>query len=179
MPKGDDGQRLERRGEAGDGRHRAFDADVVGARHAAANADAASGARHAVIGRAARDGVHQIFAAQRLDRRQAFGRQPPIERGEKPLADQRGIEDAAVEQHVRGRGDSAGSAADGAVFHAGRLLAQEARHVARDRGVGRIGQAEFLHADAALHGGHLGARHGGQETLAEHLFDVAGAAGSP
>ena len=62
-----DGQRLERGGHAGDGGHGALDADVVSARDAAANAHALAVARQAVVGRAARDGVHQIFAAQRLD----------------------------------------------------------------------------------------------------------------
>ena len=57
-------ERLERRREAGDGGHGAFHADVVGARHAAADAHTASCARQAVIGRAARHRVHQIFAAQ-------------------------------------------------------------------------------------------------------------------
>ena len=58
-----------------------------------------------------------------------------------------------------------------------RLLAEEAGHVAGDRGVGGVRQAEFLDPDPALYGRHLGARNGGQETLAEHLFDVAGEQG--
>ena len=60
-----------------------------------------------------------------------------------------------------------------------RLLAQEARHVPRDRGIGGVRQAEFLQADAALRRGHLVAAHRREEAFAEHLFDVGAAGASP
>ena len=60
MPNGHDAQRLERRGHAGDGGHGALDADVVSARRAAADADAAAAARQAVVRGALRDRVIEV-----------------------------------------------------------------------------------------------------------------------
>jgi hypothetical protein len=68
--EGDHREGFERSGKAGHGGHGAFDGDVVGARDAAADAHAAALARESVISRAARDGVHQVFAAELLDGRQ-------------------------------------------------------------------------------------------------------------
>ena len=62
-----DGQRFDRRGNAGHGGHGGFDSDVIRARDAAANAHAFAVPRRAVISRSARDRVHQIFAGERLD----------------------------------------------------------------------------------------------------------------
>ena len=53
-------QRLQRRRQPGHRRHRGLDADVVAARRAAADADAASAPRQAVIGGALRDRVIEI-----------------------------------------------------------------------------------------------------------------------
>ena len=61
--EGHDAERLDRRGDAGHGRHAALDADVVGAGRAGANANALPLARQAVIGRAQRHSqveVHRI-----------------------------------------------------------------------------------------------------------------------
>ena len=54
--EGNDGEGFERSGHAGDGGHGAFDADVVSARDAAADAHAAALAGEAVVGCAAGDG---------------------------------------------------------------------------------------------------------------------------
>ena len=63
---------LQRRREAGDRRHGAFHRNVVGSRHAAAYADATAVARQAIVGGTARNGVHQIFARERLHLASAF-----------------------------------------------------------------------------------------------------------
>ena len=96
-----------------------------------------------------------------------------------PLAHQRGIEDAAVEQHVRGAGQAAGAAPHRAVFRGGGLLAEKLRHLPGDGRVGGIRQAHLLQADAALAGGHLGARNGRQEALAEHAHRCRRGAARP
>ena len=67
-------------------------------------------ARSAVIGRAARHGVHQIFAAERLHRRQAFFGEPGVEHVEDALAHELRMQHAAVEQDVRRAGEAARSA---------------------------------------------------------------------
>ena len=59
-----DGQGFSGAGMPGTAGMAALDADIIGARHAAADAHALAVPRQAVISRAARDGVHQIFAAQ-------------------------------------------------------------------------------------------------------------------
>jgi len=61
------GEGLERSFNAGDGGHGGFDADVVGARNAAANADAFAVPGGSVVGCAAGYGVHEIFAGEDLD----------------------------------------------------------------------------------------------------------------
>ncbi len=74
-----DAERLERRRQARHRRHRALDADVVGARGAAADADAAAAAREAVVRGAARDGVIEIRRLEHVtlvERREAFLLQP-------------------------------------------------------------------------------------------------------
>ncbi len=58
--EGDDGERFERSGHAGNGGHGAFDADVIRARDAAADAHAAALAGEAIIGCASGDGVHEV-----------------------------------------------------------------------------------------------------------------------
>ncbi len=52
------------------------------------------------------------------------------------------------------------------------LLPQKARHVAGHRGIGGVGQAQFLHAHAALPGGHLAAGHLRQEAFRQHALDI-------
>ena len=92
---------------------------------------------------------------------------------ENAFAHQIGVEHAAVEQDVRRARQTARSAPHRAVLRGGCLLSQEARHVARDRGVGGIGQTELLQSGAPLVRGHLRARHRRQEALAKHLHDIA------
>ena len=81
-------ERLHRRAHAGHRGQRAFDADVVGARHSAANPYASAGASQSIISRAARHRVHQILAEQGRSRAQAFLRQPAVEHIENSLPHQ-------------------------------------------------------------------------------------------
>ena len=78
-----------------------------------------------------------------------------FERREDAFADESRIQDAAVEEHVRRTGEAARAAPHLAVFGGGGLLAEEARHVPGDGGIGGVGQAELLKSDAALAGGHV------------------------
>jgi len=94
-----------------------------------------------------------------------FG-QPGIQHAQDPLADEAGIQHAAVEQDMGRAGQAAGSAAHAAMFDAGGLLAQEAGQMAGHGGIGGVGQADLLQAGAALARGHIAARHGGQEAVA-------------
>ena len=103
IPNGDDGERFHGRGHAGNGGHGAFDADVVRARHAAANANAPAAARQPVISGAASHGVHQILAEQRLDGGLASCCEPAVQDFEDALRTSCGTQDAAIEQDVRGR----------------------------------------------------------------------------
>ncbi len=107
-----------------------------------------------------------------MHRRHAFLCQPRVQRGENALADQAGVQHAAVEQDVRRTGQAARTAAHRAVLRVRRLLAQEARHVPRDRGIGRVGQADLLQADAPLLRRHIRARDRRQEAFAEYVLDV-------
>src|SRR5882672_225229 len=86
-----DAERLERSGQTGDSGHRAFDADVVGARSAAADAYAATAAGAAVISRASRHGVIEVWRVQylfRAKRIESFGDQPVVERLDQTIAQQ-------------------------------------------------------------------------------------------
>src|SRR5436309_2120809 len=86
----DDTQRLERRGETGNRGHRTLDADVIGARGAAADADAAMAGPHAaVICRTPRDGVIEIRRVEdvrRIERSEALLLQPAIQHLDEPPA---------------------------------------------------------------------------------------------
>ena len=82
--KGRDGEAFQGRGHAGNSGHGAFDAHVIGPRDAAANAHALAGARQAVVSRATRDSVHQIFANQRRRGLEAFLAKPAVEDFENP-----------------------------------------------------------------------------------------------
>ena len=54
------------------------------------------------------------------------------------------LQHAAVEEHVRRAGKTAGPAPHGALLGWPRLLAEEARQVPSDGGIGRVGQPDFL-----------------------------------
>ena len=117
MPNGTTVSALSGAGNAGHGGHGAFDADVVGARHAAADAHALAVPRQAVIGGAARDGVHQVLAASAaapaaclLRASQAFSTSRMRSRTRPAL------QHAAVEQDVRRAGEAARAAAHRAVL---------------------------------------------------------------
>ena len=89
MPNGTTHSAFERRGQPGDRRHRALDADVVAARRAAADADAAPAARQAVVGGAPRDGVVEIGRVEHVaivERLEAFAGQPAVQDVDDPRA---------------------------------------------------------------------------------------------
>src|SRR5207244_1319361 len=89
------------------GGHRAFDADVVSARSAAADAHAATAPRLAVISRAPRHCVIKIrriqylFRAQRLE---TFGPQPGVKHLNNARSQQGGLHHTSVEEDVRRAG---------------------------------------------------------------------------
>src|SRR5262245_13981809 len=64
--EGDDAERFEWSWQTRNGGHRALNTDVVGARSAAADADAATAAGASVISRAARHGVIEVWRVQHL-----------------------------------------------------------------------------------------------------------------
>ena len=108
-------------------------------------------ARQAVVGRAARDGVHQVLAAQRLHRRHALFGQPGVQTSENALAHQRRrCSTPPLNSTCVGQARPLGPRRTAPCSAAGRLLPQEARQVPRDGGVGRVGQADLLQAHAAL-----------------------------
>src|SRR5215207_2172926 len=120
-----DAQRLERGGQPRHGRHGALDADVVGARRAAADADAAAALGTAVVGRAARDGVVEVGRFQHAalaERLEAFGLEPRVEHLDDARAQHAGLHHAAVEEDVCRAGEAARAAADGVRPVAARLL---------------------------------------------------------
>ncbi len=146
------------RGETGNGGHGRFDPDVVRARDAAADAHAFAVPGRAVVSRAARDGVHQVFAGERLHGREAFLGQPAIQHFEQALANERRMHDAAVEENVGGAGQAAGPRRTALCSDA---AACWRRNFARWRVMAaseRIGQAHFLQADAAGAVRHFSAR---------------------
>ena len=161
-----DGEGLERRGHTGHGGHGALDADIVRARYAAANAHAFAVARQAVISRAARDRMHEIFTGERLDGVETFLGQPAVENANEAVAHEARMQDAAIEQNMRGRGQAGWAAADALVLGGRGLLAQESRQVPGDGGVGGIGQSDFLQAEAALALRQVGAGDVGKEAFA-------------
>src|SRR5207244_2078955 len=65
-PERRNGEGFHRIRLSGHGGHGAFDADVVSSRYAAADTHATAAAGESVIGSTARDGMHQVFATQRL-----------------------------------------------------------------------------------------------------------------
>ena len=93
--------RGDRRLDAGDGRHGALDADVVGARRPAADAEPLAAAREAVRRSAARDGEIEVGPFEHADTRRPVGRQPRVERGDEPIAERRPLHHAAVEEERR------------------------------------------------------------------------------
>ena len=141
---------FQRGGKAGHGGHGGFDADVVGARHAAADAHAFALARRGRNRRRRARRRASGLRPERLDGRHAFLCEPAVQRFKDALAHELGMQHAAVEQDVRGAGQAAGAAPHAAMFGGGRLLAQEARQVAGDGGIGGVGQADLLPAGAAL-----------------------------
>src|SRR5262249_59434906 len=89
--EGDAAERLERSGQARRGWHRAFDADVVSARSAAADADAATATGASVISRAARHRVIEVGRVQNLlraKRLESFGDEPVVKRLDQTFAQQ-------------------------------------------------------------------------------------------
>ena len=92
-------------------------------------------AGEAVVGGTAGDSVHQIFTGEDFD----GGGKPAIEHREQAVADEGGVEDAAVEEHVGGL-----------------LAAVEGGEVAGNGGVGGVGEADFLQGGAAGFGGGVG-----------------------
>ena len=131
-----DGKSLDRRGHAGHSGHRRFDSDIVRARDAAANTHAFSLPGRAVISGSARDGVHQIFAGKLLDGLGALFCQPAVQHFEQPLAHERCVQHAAVEEDVSGL-----RAADSA-------RRRNFARCLRDRGVGGVRQPHLLQARA-------------------------------
>ena len=111
----DDAQRLERRGQPGDRRHRALDPDVVAAGRAAADANAPPAPRQAVVGGAARDGVVEVGRVEHVaivERLEAFAGQPAAQHLDDPRAQRRRLHHAAVEEHMRRTRQAARAAAD-------------------------------------------------------------------
>ena len=147
-----DAQRLDRRFHAGHGGHGSLDADVIGARGAAANPQAVAVPHPAVVGRAARDGEIEFRAFQFLGGLAAVRREPAVEHFDHALFERGGLERAAVEQHggrmhkrlaghlhrrvVRGR-------------HRAGLPREERGEMARDAGVLGVGQGHLRQAGAA------------------------------
>ena len=64
-----------------------------------------------VVGRAARDRVHQVFAGERLDRTETFRRKPGVEHFDETIPYQARVQHPAVEQNVRRRGKTRWAAA--------------------------------------------------------------------
>jgi len=107
----------------------------------------------AVIGGAARDGVHQVLPARGLT-----GSMPSAASQESSASVMRwrtraALRTPSVEQNVGGASQAARPAAYGAVLGGGGLLAEEARQLASDGGIGGVGQSDFLQAGAALEHG--------------------------
>ena len=71
-----------------------------------------------------------------------------------------------------GAGQAAGSAPHAALLGGGRLLAEETRQVSGHGGIGGVGQSHFLQAGAALAGGHIAARYGGEEAVAKQALEI-------
>ncbi|KGX04687.1 putative molecular chaperone HspA/DnaK domain protein [Burkholderia pseudomallei MSHR640] len=172
-PERRDAQRLDRRLEAGHGRHRRFDRDVIRARRAAANAHAAAALHVAVVGRAARDREIEIGAAEQTRGRRALGREPAVERVEHALDEQRRLEHAAVEEH-RARMQEARRRVMRVpqpveLRERSGLPAEERGEMARDAGVLRVRQAE-LH-EARARAAHRPRRRvdGGEEAFEDRL----------
>ena len=124
--------------------HGALDADVVRARRAAADADAAAAPREAVVRGAARDGEIEIGAREHARRRRAVSPSQPSSTLDDALAEQRALHHAAVEEDR-----ASGGAASSRRFVArppGRASAWRARNAARcfvTAGVLRVRQAEL------------------------------------
>ena len=86
MPNGATVNAFNGAGKPGHRGHGGLDADIVRARDAAADADAFALPREAVVGSAARDGVHQIFAGKHLDGGLVLRCQPAIQGLEDAIA---------------------------------------------------------------------------------------------
>ena len=105
-----------------------------------------------VVGGAARHRVVEVGRLQHAglaERRESVGDQPRVERPAHPIAQHRRLHDAAVEEHVGRRGQSARAAPQpDALLGAVRgQVGEEPREVPGDRGIGGIGQAQLLQAD--------------------------------
>ena len=153
-PKGNNAERLERSLHAGHRRHGAFNSDVIGTRGSTSYTHAATATRLPVIGRASRNCVLQVRGFEDLlcpQRVESFLSQPAVQHFDHTVAQYRRLHHSAVEQDVRGACQSAGAAPDacrlGTITN---LLRQKPRKVPGDGWIGRIRQAQFLKANAAL-----------------------------
>src|SRR5262245_24666021 len=154
-PERDDAERAHGSVEAGHRRHGALDADVVGARCAAADSDPAPAARHSIVRGPERNGAIQIRRIEdRLgaEWREPVGNEPPVERGGDTSSKRLRFHHAAVEQQVRGSSQAARAAPQPHRSLRGVTgqLAKEPRQMSGDARIGGIGQAQLLQPEMPL-----------------------------
>ena len=167
-PEGRDAERGDRRLDAGDGGRGAFDADVVRAGRASANAKPSAPSSAAIISRSARDGEVEVGRIELPCRGASVGVEPAVQRIHDRRSKLDRLHHAAVEEHgCRVEQRARRGAVDGS-----RLLAEERREVARDRRVLRVGQTHAGERGASASDGARGGRNAREEALDEDRADV-------
>ena len=141
----DDAERLERGGRARDGGHRRFNADIVRAGGAAANANPFAASHHAEIGGAPGRSQVKIAARQYLDRRSATFASPLIESSQDSVAQDFGFEHAAIKEDGGWVRELFLALAGRQLLHQDFVVAlQEPGQVLGDGRIGRIRETQFL-----------------------------------